>query len=62
MSVISSDSPGKESYARFTTVPLKALCVQRVQRYVCKRIEIHLYEQLQIPACAALSLDCMGRL
>ena len=60
MSVISSDSPGKEGNARFTTVPLKGLCVRRVQRYVCKRIEI-LYDQLQIPVCAALSSDYMGR-
>ena len=41
--VISSDSPGKEGNARFTTVPLKDLCVRVVQRYVSKRIEIHLY-------------------
>ena len=31
----SIDLPCKESNARFTTVPLKPLCVCGVQRYVC---------------------------
>ena len=32
-SIISSDPPCYEGNARFTTVPLKPLCVRRVQRY-----------------------------
>ena len=35
VSLISSDSPCKEGNTRFTTVPLKLMCVRRVQRYVC---------------------------
>ena len=35
VSIISSDPSYKEGNARFTTVPFKALCFRRVQRYVC---------------------------
>ena len=42
VSVISSDPQCKEGNARFTTVPLKPLCVRRVQ-HVCKIIETRLY-------------------
>ena len=50
MLVISSDPQGIEEKFRFTTVPLKSLCVPQVQKYVCKHIfQIRLYDQLQIP-------------
>jgi len=42
--IISSDPPYKEGHVRFTTVPVKALFVRCVQRYVCKRILILLYD------------------
>ena len=53
VSVISSDPPCKEWNARFITVPLKPLCVRRVQRYVCVNLLNPAYVQLNFPVCAA---------
>ena len=50
VSVISIDPPLKEGNARFTTVPLKPLCVRP------------LYHQLQISVCTAYNLNSTPRL